>query len=86
MKYHADILGEKIVWLGKEIFGSETVTDSIEAFENLFIKLDCPVRLSEAGIPESKKDEIIALMIRNEVSGMNIKLDKKAIEEIVKLI
>lgn len=86
MKYHSKTQTERIQWLGKEVFGTKTVKQSIESFEKLFIKLHCPVRLQKAGIPVSKKKEIISLMLQNKVSGMVIKLNEKAVKEIVELM
>ena len=86
MKYHSKKLGERIKWLGKEVFGTSTTKQSIEEFEKLFLKLNCPVRIDQAGISNTKKSEILSQMTRNKVSGMAIKLDQKAIEGIVKLI
>ncbi len=85
MKYHSHSLGEKIQWLGKEVFGTNSTEESIKAFENLFIKLQCPVRVQQTGIDISKKNEIVAQMIQNKVSGMAIKLDEKAIRRIADL-
>ena len=86
MKYHSKELGDRIKWLGKEVFGTTNTKQSIEAFEKLFIKLKCPVNLKQVGIDNSKKKEIISLMVKNKVSGMVVKLDKKAIEGIISLI
>lgn len=83
MKYHSEKLSKRIQWLGKEVFGTKTVKQSIDAFEKLFIKLQCPVRVQHAGIEISKKNEIVSQMIQNKVSGMVIKLDDKAVKEIV---
>jgi len=86
MKYHSKTQAERIQWLGKEVFGTKTVKQSIYAFENLFIKLHCPVRIQKVKVPVSKKKEIISLMLQNKVSGMIVKLDAKAVKEMVELM
>jgi alcohol dehydrogenase YqhD (iron-dependent ADH family) len=86
MKYHSDKIADRILWLGKEVFGTTTVTESIEALEKLFLSLHCPIRLQNSNIPISKKVEIISLMLQNKVSGMTHKLNENAVEEIVGLM
>ena len=86
LKYHSKTQAERILWIGKEAFGTNTVKQSITAFEKLFIKLQCPIRLQQLRIDPSKKKEIISLMLQNKVSGMVIKLNEKAVKDMVDLM
>lgn len=86
IKFNSTKLSDRILWLGKEIFNVNTVDETIISFENLFSKLNSPIRLSQIGISESKKKEITDLLIKNKATGMTVKLDSNTLEEIVKLM
>ncbi len=86
MKYNSEKLNAKLLWLGQEIFNVKTVEETIISFEKLFTELNSPIRLSQIGISDSMKKEITDLLIKNNASGMTVKLDSIALEEIVKLM
>lgn len=69
--------GDRIIQLGRELFGVSTVDETIEALEVYFKSLGSPVTCLEAGIDESKKEEILNLMNRNQAEGTNFKLSDK---------
>ena len=66
---------ERILEIGKELFGAKDVDESISSFEKFFIKIECPTRLSEVDINENHKKEILDSMIHNKVNGSNQKLN-----------
>jgi len=86
MKYNSNKLNDRILWLGKEIFNVKTINKTIRTFENLFEELGCPTKLTQTGINNSKKKEIIDLLIKNNATGMAIKLDSKDLENIMELM
>ncbi len=78
--------GDRITELGKNLFDVKTVKETIAAFEDLFAELSCPVRMEELNIGEHQKGDIVALMKKNKVNGMNYKLSEPDIENIVDLM
>ncbi len=76
----------RISELGKNLFGTTSPDDTISAFENLFRKLSCPLKMKDLGIDEDKKDEIIDMMKKNKVDGAHFKLSHHDIERIVGLM
>jgi alcohol dehydrogenase YqhD (iron-dependent ADH family) len=76
----------RISELGKNLFGKPSPEETITAFENLFAKLSCPLKMKDLNIDESKKGEIIEMMIKNKVDGNNYKLSKNDLERIVNLM
>ncbi len=69
--------GDRIIQLGKELFGVSTADETIEALEAYFILLGSPVTCQEEGIDESRKEEILNLMNRNQAEGTNFKFSKE---------
>ncbi len=86
MKYFSNIIPERIIELGKNIFNTDTTEKTISAFESFFKSLDCPVRCPEIGIGVDKKPEIIKNMTANNVSGANNKMTEKDHIKIVELL
>lgn len=66
--------GDRITQLGRELFDVGTVDETIESLEIFFKSLGGPVSCQEAGIDESKKEEILNLMNRNRAEGTNFRL------------
>jgi alcohol dehydrogenase YqhD (iron-dependent ADH family) len=69
--------GDRIIQLGKELFGVSTADETIEALEAYFKLLGSPVTCQEEGIDESRKEEILQLMNRNQAEGTNFKFSKE---------
>jgi alcohol dehydrogenase YqhD (iron-dependent ADH family) len=69
--------GDRIIQLGRELFGVSTVDETIDALKVYFKSLGSPVTCLEAGIDESKKEEILNLMNRDQAEGTNFKLSDK---------
>jgi len=78
-----DRAGDRIVQLGRALFDNKSVGDTILSFENLFKTLGSPVRCQQAGIDESKREEILQLMNRNRAEGTNFKFNDREREELL---
>ncbi len=74
---------ERIEKLGYRLFKTENTKDAIYKIENFFKLIGAPVRLQDVGIYEDKKEEIIALLKKNNVNGYNIKLKT---EDYIKIV
>jgi alcohol dehydrogenase YqhD (iron-dependent ADH family) len=61
---------ERIQKLGEGLFGTSKPAETIEKMETFFTSIGAPVRITEAGIATSKKEEILQQMNKNQVSGM----------------
>jgi len=72
MKHNSEKLHDRLLWLGKEVFNVNTVDDTINEFEKLFSKLNCPIKLLQIDI--TNKKEISDLLIKNKATGMVVKL------------
>ena len=77
---------ERISELGKALFSVSNPDDTILALEGFFKSIDAPVRLNELSISQSKKQEIIEMMVKNKVNGTHHNLTKKDIETVVGLM
>jgi len=55
-------------------------------FENFFAELGSPLRLSQLGFGDKEKQEIIAQMKKNEVSGYHHKLSGDDYEKLVEFM
>lgn len=86
MKLMSGRIPERIVELGRSVFGVETVEETIEKFELFFQKIGCPTRLSHIGIGKDKETEISEFLNKNSVSGAVHKLDIADRAEILKLM
>ena len=65
--------GDRIIQLGKELFGVSTTDETIKALKAYFKSLGGPVTCQEAGIDEGRKEEILKLMNTNQAEGINYK-------------
>lgn len=83
MRQLKDRAGDRIVQLGRALFNTESVSDTILSLEDLFITLGSPVRCQQAGIDESKMEEILHLMNRNRAEGTNFKFNDRERKELL---
>ncbi|MCK5067813.1 MAG: iron-containing alcohol dehydrogenase [Bacteroidales bacterium] len=83
MKVLKERAGDRILQLGKELFGTSDVDQTIEAMESFFKLLGSPLKCQEVGIETSRKEEILSLMNRDQAGGMNFKLSDKEREELL---
>lgn len=86
MRLMKERAGDRIIQLGKELFGVNSVEETVDSFKNYFSSLGSPVKCQEAGIDESKKEEILKLMNQNRAEGTNHKLSDKERELLVSYI
>ena len=71
MKHMKPRISHRIEKLGMRIFGDPSAEMCITRLEEFFIKVGCPVRLQEIGLNESNKEEIVALMNKNQSNAKN---------------
>ena len=67
------------------LFSNPDVPATIARFEDFFIQIGSPVRLSQVGIGEEKVEEIIQLMIRNKAEGRCYKMEVEDYRKIMEL-
>lgn len=75
MKFHKEIIPDRIAFLGKNVFNVEGVDETIDAFEKYYQKIECPIRFSDIAKGDEKKIDILNLMNQNKVEGVVHKLD-----------
>jgi alcohol dehydrogenase YqhD (iron-dependent ADH family) len=78
--------GDRILEIGVELFGTNSIEETISAFETLFSGFGSPVRCHESSIDGSEKGEILSLMNRNRAGGMHHKLTNADRKKIAGLI
>jgi hypothetical protein len=83
LRLQKERIPERIIKLGKNVFGVDTVDDTINSLKTFFSSIQSPVKLSEAGIDFEQRQKIIDQMHKNEVSGMHHKLSTEDRERIV---
>jgi alcohol dehydrogenase YqhD (iron-dependent ADH family) len=83
MRQIKDRAGDRIVQLGRALFNTKSVGDTILSIEQLFKSMGSPVRCQQAGIDESKTEEILHLMNRNRAEGTNFKFNDNEREELL---
>ncbi|HOV10123.1 MAG TPA: iron-containing alcohol dehydrogenase [Bacteroidales bacterium] len=86
MKYFKNQIGEKLSFLGKELFNTPDPTVTIQGFEMFFKQLGAPTKLSDLGLGSRHKIEIINNLITNKVNGDNFLMDKVDLENIFDLM
>lgn len=85
MKFHKDIIPERIAFLGKNVFDVDGVDESIAAFEDYYVKIGCPVRFSDIAKGNEKKKEVLNLLNKDKVEGANHKLNDEGRTKILDL-
>lgn len=86
LKLHRDRIPDRIIKLGKNLFGVNTVDETITRLEQFFRKINSPVRLTEIGLDESNKQELLEQLNKNNVSGMNLSLTSNDRKKLVDLM
>lgn len=77
---------ERIIQLGRALFNVTTVEETAKGFEDFFRTIGSPVKGPEAGIKMTEKAEILDLMSKNRISGINFRLTPETREAIVEEI
>jgi len=86
LKLQAGRIPERIQKLGTLLFGSADIEMTIQKLETFFKSINCPVRLSDVGFDESKKEEILRQMNKNQDSGMVHPLNENDRKQIVEYL
>ncbi|MFC2097251.1 iron-containing alcohol dehydrogenase, partial [Bacteroidota bacterium] len=85
-KLMKDRIPDRIKALAEKIFNTNDIDKFISELENFYRSINCPVRLSEAGISSSEKDLILEYMLKNKVNGYHYKLTENDYINIVDLM
>jgi len=73
--------------LGKLLTGQQiSASDTIAIIEIFFKQIGAPVSFKDLGLDENKKQELLALWLINQPSGLHIKLDKNDYKTILEFI
>jgi alcohol dehydrogenase YqhD (iron-dependent ADH family) len=84
MKVMKERAEDRILKLGKELWGISSVDQTIEALETFIKSVGSPLKCQEVGIEASRKEEILSLMNQQRAGGMNYSLsdeERKALVE-----
>jgi alcohol dehydrogenase YqhD (iron-dependent ADH family) len=85
LKLQKERIPDRILTMGKGLFGATTVDESIEKLEAFFVSVNSPVRLSDTGLAD-KAPEILEQLNRNKVSGMHHVLTESDHARLVELM
>ena len=77
LKLHLERCHERIVNLGRNVFGVQTAEATISALEDFFSRITSPVNLREEGIAPEEAKAINEQLMLNEVSGNHFPLSHK---------
>lgn len=86
LKLHKDRIPDRIQKLGKNLFGVDTVEETIEELKNFFQKVESPVSLADVGIGADQEETIINQMDKNQVSGVHHQLNHEDREMLVRFM
>lgn len=86
LRFHADRAGDRIIQLGKALFGVNSVEETAVSFEKFFKSINSPTRLSETNYGNYKREEIISTMTSNSVGGMHHKLNEEDYHKLLELM
>jgi alcohol dehydrogenase YqhD (iron-dependent ADH family) len=86
LKLHSEKLNDKILKLGQEVFGANSVDETITLFEVFFYNIGCPINCEQIGIEKPQKQEIIDLFIKNRVEGVVHKLSDSDRQKVLDLM
>jgi len=92
LKYHQYRYLGRIRFLAKHVFGSEnfdydtTATSFVKKMEEFYRCIQVPVKLSEAGISPSEKQNILYSFQRNKISVNHYKMTDKDYEALLELM
>ena len=77
LKVKKEEVADKIARLGELVFETNDINITIQKFEEFFVSIKCPVRLSEINVTESNRQEYISSLIKNKASGYNILINEE---------
>lgn len=71
LRLQKERIPKRIVSLGKLLFDTDSIDETIASLEAFFQTIHAPVRLSDVAILSSEKEKIILQLNKNKVSGMH---------------
>ena len=77
LKLQKPRIESRILMLGKDLFGVNSATETIDHFVKFFVSIGCPVNLVDVGLGNGNEAEIIQIMNQNEVTGMHHELSSE---------
>lgn len=83
LRLQKERIPERIQKMGQLVFGTDNIDEAIRKLEDFFTSVNSPVRLWEAGVDKSKKEEITHQMNVNKVTGMHYELNEADRAELV---
>ncbi len=83
LKLQKNRIPERIISLGKGLFGVDTVDETIDKLISFFQEVNSPTSLRDANIGKDERSNIIEQYSKNNVSGMHHSLGEKDHETIV---
>ena len=86
LKFMANQIPERIMHLGKGVFGVSTVEETIVRFESFFASIGSPVYLDEIHISRTEKDAIYQNLCSSSVSGMHYPLSENDYHSLIDLM
>lgn len=86
MKVMRHRAGDRILELGRALFGATTIDETIENLTAFFRALGSPVRCQEAQIEAHSLDEILALMNKHQAQGINYAFSEQEREELLNYV
>ena len=86
LKLHKERIPKRILKLGKCLFETTSINQTIKDLENFFKSVESPTRLSDINIGEDKHQEIVDFMIKNKVNGLVHELTSDDYVQLVQLM
>lgn len=86
LRLHENRAGDRIRYLGENLFGVPSVEETARSFEAFFGTINSPARLSKTSYGKYDKEEIIATMTSNKVGGAHHKLDENDYHTLLELM
>ena len=86
MRLHKNKAEDRIIQLGQNLFGVSSVDETIASLEAYFTSIHSPVRLSQTSYGQYKKEEIIAILSSNKVSGVHHKMSEDDYQILLELM
>jgi len=83
MKVMKERAGDRILKLGKALWGVSEAEQTIKSLEGFITHLGSPLKCQQVGIDASKKEEILALMNKQNAGGMNYGLSDEERQKLI---
>ena len=86
LRLHKNIAMDRIIHLGKNLFGVSSVDETVKALEDYFTLLQSPVKLSQTAYGNYDKDLIIATFASSKVGGMHHRISGSDHQKLLELM